>query len=385
MKRTIKIKNFFLYIFTFWYSTEIIFNSTLINKMGSSFDKLNNIITWIVFGLLMFQILFFQLYTRRELLIIAGVTLPIVVATVLSGQRTILSAWMFIVAAKNVELEKVIRRAQRIGMIMIPIIVTLCIFGLIENATLMRGDVRRSSLGFLHPNQLGLRVFQLIVCSCYVYRNALKKQNFLYIIFSIIFLIWIPNSKTAYIIMTIFLLMLFLYQYIKNKKPQHMGLYEKGIYYGCWILNIFSIMFSYIDVGKNPILTKVDDWMSSRLSFCHKVWSLYGVTLFGQRIYVTEDERKIAGIGSRLWLDNAYVSMLLRYGILTFAIFSAGYLCLIKLALAQKEHMLAIILFLYALYGVMENGLYMITHNIFLITFAALLFRKPIQSERQLE
>lgn len=164
-----------------------------------------------------------------------------------------------------------------------------------------------------------------------------------------------------------------------------MGLYEKGIYYGCWILNIFSIMFSYIDVGKNPILTKVDDWMSSRLSFCHKVWSLYGVTLFGQRIYVTEDERKIAGIGSRLWLDNAYVSMLLRYGILTFAIFSAGYLCLIKLALAQKEHMLAIILFLYALYGVMENGLYMITHNIFLITFAALLFRKPMQSERQLE
>ena len=47
----------------------------------------------------------------------------------------------------------------------------------------------------------------------------------------------------------------------------------------------------------------------------------------------------------------------------------------------QQEGMLAIILFLYALYGVMENGLYQITHNIFLIAFSNLLYGKSASEE----
>jgi hypothetical protein len=42
----------------------------------------------------------------------------------------------------------------------------------------------------------------------------------------------------------------------------------------------------------------------------------------------------------------------------------------------RKEYVLVIILFLYSLYGIMENGLYMVTQNIFLIAFSDLLFRK---------
>ena len=212
MNKTIRLKNFFLYIFTFWYGTEIIFNSTLINAQGIPFGRLNSITTWLVFGLLMLQIVLFQSYTRRELLIIVSITLPIAAATVLSGQRTILSAWMFVVAAKNADLDRVIQRAYKILLVLIPTIMILCIFGVIENKMLMRGNIPRSSLGFLHPNQLGLRVFQLIVCHCYVHKNALKKHNYFYILFAIFFLVRVPNSKTAYIITVFFLFMLLLYR-----------------------------------------------------------------------------------------------------------------------------------------------------------------------------
>lgn len=383
MKKVYGIRNFYIFVFIFWYGTEIIFNSTLINILGESFNKINNGINWFVFGLLMVQIVFFQSYTIKEIFIIVGITFPVIVATVLSGQKTIMSTWMFIVAAKNVNLDKVICVAYKILLITISSIIFMCLLGFIENKTLMRGDIERLSLGFSHPNQLGLRVFQLIVCYCYTQKNKLGKLNYVYIFLTILFLVKIPNSKTAYIVTAVLFLMLLMYEFMSGQKQKYMKLYENGILLGILFLNIFSIFFSYIDVNRNSVLLRIDRWMSSRFSLCHKVWLLYGVPFWGQKIYVTEDEIGLAGIKNRIWLDNAYVSTLLRYGVLIFLIFSISYLCLVRAVLLEKQYMLAIILFLYALYGIMENGLYMITHNIFLIAFASLLYKKPLENNEK--
>lgn len=382
MNKKIKFKNFFIYIFILWYSTEILFNSTLDSIMGISTDEISNIVTWLIFALLIFQIVFLQSYTKRELMIIILITVPVIIATVLSGQRQMMSVWMFVVAAKNVDVDKVIRTAYKILLVMLPAVVILCLLGVIENATMMRGSVQRFALGFSHPNQLGLSVFQLMACYCYINKDKLNKLNYIYFLLAVLFLVKIPNSKTAYIATTVLLLMLVLYKFIKNQKPEYMIAYEKGILIGAFCLNFFSIIFSYIDVNRNFILARVNSWMSSRFSVCHKVWLLYGVSFWGQRIYVTESERALVGIKNRLWLDNSYVSLLLRYGILIYLIFSIGYLCLVKSMLIKREYVLAIILFLYAIYGLMETGWYMITHNIFLITFSTLLYRKSLRDNR---
>lgn len=105
----------------------------------------------------------------------------------------------------------------------------------------------------------------------------------------------------------------------------------------------------------------------------------------GQKVYISESERKLVGIKTRLFLDNAYLGIFLRYGLLVFFIFFIGYLCLIKAMIIRKEYIVAIILFMYALYGVMESGLYMISHNIFLITFSSLLYKKMAWDNRQIK
>lgn len=378
---TIRPNNFFIYIFVLWYSTEILYNSTLKSIMGLSIDKISDTITWLVFSLLLTQILFLQKYSKREMLIITAITFPIVISTVLSGQRTIMSAWMFIVAAKNVEFKQIIHVAYKILLIMIPMIILLCLAGIIDNRILLRGSVRRYSLGFSHPNQLGLRIFQLVACYCYIYKEKLRKINYICIFLATVFLIRIPNSQAAYITMGMFLFMLLVYKYIIRKKSMYIALFKKCVLYGTFCLSLFSIIFSGIDINKYYVLARLDSWLSSRFSVCHKVWLLYGVSFWGQRIYVTEDERKLVGIKSPLWLDNAYVSLLLRYGILIFLIFCIGYLCLIKFVEMQQDDVLMIILFLYALYGTIETGLYMITHNIFLIAFSALIYGKSLQIE----
>lgn len=60
MNRKIRMKSLYMYIFIFWYSTEILFNSTLDNILGVSVDNISNLIAWMVFGLLMLQIILFS-------------------------------------------------------------------------------------------------------------------------------------------------------------------------------------------------------------------------------------------------------------------------------------------------------------------------------------
>ncbi|MCM1155766.1 MAG: hypothetical protein NC392_10470 [Roseburia sp.] len=369
-------KNFYMLIFIFWYSTEIIFNTTLDTIMGIPVNTLGNVINVLIFCALMVQIVVFQSYTKRELIIIIGITIPIVIATILSDSRPILSAWMFIVAAKNSDLDKIIHTAYKILLIMVPIVILLCLLGFIDDKILMRGSVERISLGFSHPNQLGLRIFQLMVCHCYVNKNKIGIANYLYIFFAIVFTISVPNSQTTYIALGILLFLLSFYRYFEKQKKIIMELYMKSLLIGACLFSFFSIIFSYINVNKYFILARINSWMSSRFSVCHRVWLIYGVSFWGQKIYVTEEERKLVGIKNALWLDNAYVSILLRYGVVVFLIFSIGYLCLIKNMILQKEYLLVIILFLYSVYGIMETGLYMITHNIFLIAFSYLLYNK---------
>ena len=381
MYKKIFSEKFYIFIFVLWYSTEIIFSTTLKTIMGISAGKISNAVSWLIFILLMLQIVLCQSYKKRELVIIIGVTLPLIVATVLSGDRTLLSTWMFIVAAKNNDLEKVIHIAYRILLIMIPMVILFRTLGVIGERTMLRGNYRRFSLGFAHPNQLGLRIFQLILCNCYVNRNKLSVLNYCYIIFAIIFTITVPNSQTAYISMIVFLIFLLIYKCIEKQKQIFIKLYTVALLIGAILLNVLSIIFSYIDVNRNTILSQLDKWMSGRFSWGHKVWQIYGTSFFGQKIYVYEEEVRLIGLISRLWLDNAYLSILLKYGIPIFLVFSSSYIFLVRRMIVQKNHILVIIFFLYALYGTMETGLYMVTHNIFLISFADLLYQKTNTKE----
>ena len=140
------LKNFlYLFIFIFWYSTTIMFTTNLRNVMGVPISTVNSIVDIIILLLLMIQIVFFQSYKKRELVIIIGITTPIIIAAALSRQYSLLSGWMFIVAARNVDFDRVIRVAYKILLIMIPAIVFLCFIGFIEERTMTRGDIQRFS------------------------------------------------------------------------------------------------------------------------------------------------------------------------------------------------------------------------------------------------
>lgn len=388
-KLNIRFHNLFIFTFILWYATEIVFNTTLKTIFGISIESLNSFVNLLIFALLMIQImLLLPSYGKKELLIIAVITMPVALAAFLSDHRSMLSAWMFVVASKNENMDRVIKTAFKILVITVPLVCISCLLGWIEDEEVFMRGIERSSLGFSHPNQLGLRIFQLLVCHCYINKEKKYTLDYIFIIAAIVFVYTVPNSQTACMCLGIFLLLLCIYKGIENRKQIILKIYMWILWAAALSMNVFSIILSYINVDEYPVLARINLWMSARFTSGHRVWEMYGVSFFGQRVYVTPEERALVGVTERLWLDNAYASILLRYGILVFVLFSIAYLWLMRYTASREMYILTIILFMYALYGVMENGLFTLAHNIFLIAFGDLLYKKgekPLCGSRGLE
>lgn len=369
-------KSFYIFIFIIWYSTEILFSTTIQSLWGMPIDKANDFVGKVIFLLVLLQIILGQTYKKKEIVLIILITIPIIISTQLSGYNTILSAWMFIVAAKGIKLDKVIKATYIVQIIMISIVFFLCILGMIPDCIMMRNGVIRHSMGFNHPNMLGLRLFQMTVCHCYLRRKKYNLGDYLLILIIDILVYFVPNSQSTFLcILFLFFLVLF-YEKNRNIRNGTLECIGKFLVRGAALINLISIIFSFIDIASIPLLQQVDKWMSIRFSSCHRVLKIYGITLFGHRIYVSEGERNSVGIQYSLWLDNAYMGLLLRFGIIIFLIFSISYLYLMYYLNNKKRYMEVIILFVFSLYGVMENGLYNISHNLFLIEFSYILYLK---------
>ena len=100
--RKINSQTLFYFCFALWYGTEIIFKSTL------SLPNIENYITYFVSFLLFIQIVFFQTYEPEELFKIVPMSIIIVIITINSSEFFILSAWLFVIAFKDADLDRAV-------------------------------------------------------------------------------------------------------------------------------------------------------------------------------------------------------------------------------------------------------------------------------------
>lgn len=369
-------EEFFYLIFSIWSIGEIVFNTTADTIFGVDVRLINESMNWIVFCMLMIQIIFFQKYELKSGMIIVLVTVFFVIAVVLSKSLFILSTWMFIVASMHIDFEQIIRIEKRVLSIGISVVVLLRFAGVLEDFVMSRAGANRYSLGFVHPNQLGLRVFQLVLCIVYLDRNRINIKDYIIVAASSFFCFKIPNSQTATICLILLFFLMSVYRLFELKEWEKKTLFGSALVAGAALTNVLSITFSLIDVKKNRLLSWIDLALSIRFSAGHKVYELYGISILGNRIYVTDRERELVGIGYNLWLDNSYLYLLLRYGVISYGIYSMLYLIGMRYYKDAEEYFMVIIFFLYSVYGIMETGLFMIQHNVFLLALGAVVFLK---------
>ena len=234
------------------------------------------------------------------------------------------------------------------------IIITSHFMGIISTTLIERDGSIRDSLGFFHPNTLGITLLFLSIEYVFLRWNTWRARNYLFPICCFLISHFVANSRGA----TVGLLLLLAFSFVKKLvSPRSFSIF--GFLIVCFLIVLlpaFSIWMMTKYDASNSLFSALDRLSSLRFSFGNAIYKAYGLNLLGQNIptIVTwEDFQAINGYGI-VELDNMYMSLALRNGLLYFISFLSVYFFTSWLAFKQKDTRVLVIMVVLLVFGMFE-------------------------------
>ena len=334
-----------------------------------------------------------QTYTLRsifKIIVTAGI---VFLSSYLSGYQTLLIWLLYILAAQNIDLRKTAKEVMIITLVLFLLVVLLAELGFIESTTQSVSSSSRSYLwssgntillwGFEHHNYIGRCAFTFI--TCYIFLRFDKFKWFDLIPCVIVFYICYFVSKTrtaALLILAATLLVLFfkLLKFFGEKTNKNIVAFTV---YFIMILSIaFSIFMCLTYNSGSAFYEFFDDLLTTRFSSANSIFSNYGFSILGQDVtLVSTIEAKEQGI-TAIVLDNAYMHLLIRFGLLLSALVIGGYFYSAKIALREKNYGILIIIAIIFVCGIAETWFLSLSSNPFLLLVSTGLYNQDLKLEK---
>ena len=333
----------------------------------------------IVAIIILISLIIMNKYTKKQILIMIILSSIALTISYKMKSNTLLKNLLIIFACKDIDFYKFIKVDFFIRFILYVSVILLNQKGLIESYDIYRitekGIIERKSLGFSHPNYLGITTF--ILCCEWLYIRKFK-VNLLTIIPLALgwFVIYdIANSRSAALV---FILLLAIYFALMQWKVISTNkIFSKIITYFPIICFVLSMIEYMIYLKEPEILNKMDENVYLRAYFISEYINKYDWNLFGTKISGDEE----------MPLDNAYFYIIIHCGILAEFIFVYYFYKLLnkiyKNILAKDDkllYQLVTILISFLILGLSESAWISVAMNPFLIAFSKLLINKDLKN-----
>lgn len=223
--------------------------------------------------------------------------------------------------------------------------------------------ISRYSLGFSHPNVMGMIVFELIVLYICSFKNGKRLSNANYILFFLLSLVVfiICGSRTAFFATIILLILLKLTDIgiLTSEFQSRASVFI--ITFGC-LFSIFGVKWLYENC--HNIFVFFDRILQTRLNYIYLYQRKFGVTFLGNYFADYRDFWAPGGHAtSSLTLDSGYGTLVIKYGIAISCFFILVYWLYIKRDREMSNYFGCVLLVL-TIYSFSENVLIFITKNI---------------------
>lgn len=203
------------------------------------------------------------------------------------------------------------------------VVILLCAIGVLPDVitarnSLITSDYSRHSLGFYHSNVLPLLVLYMEVYYVILKKDKLKlKVIFAFLLFSIL-LNLICNSRNAFIL-SCMLFLLVLFEKYKKKKKILMGVMYKISTYSVPVIAGFSYAMMFL-LLRGGIWNTIDTFFSGRFRlaiFKMRRIGLHLINIMSNEAFASDNITYVNGtMLHTVQLDNGYLYIFLRYGIL---------------------------------------------------------------------
>lgn len=299
-----------------------------------------------------------------------------VIARIYSGYRVLGDIILLMIALKGVSREKILRVFFITVSILLMITVVAAQNGLIENLVYYTAEGKeRNSFGVCYPTDFAAYVFWLGLTWVSLKNEKIKFFEIIGIALAGVGLLKWCSARTSALCLfgTAFgTFILRMRMEIPKKKS------DKNNFFSKWLCGLpplvilgsasFSVLLSYFFRWENLWMSKLNDILNMRLAFGRTAFDTYNVKWFGQYIAMLGNGgSSLPDLrGKYFFLDSAWLSMLLCYGIVIFTCMLLMYLFGSYKAMKKKQYFSVLAFMIIAVNAIMEHHLMEICYNPFL-------------------
>ncbi len=260
------------------------------------------------------------------------------VAMKASGGATLLKLVLFCTITQDVEMKDVLDAYMWSLIIPLIFIASLSLIGVIDLYYI--GGKNAIKFGMQNPNTVPVIVMAILVAFNLQNEWYLSKKTIVIELSISILLYLLCRARTAGIILVGYLVSIAVF---KNVKSIHKIF--KPIQYLFLIGAVISILIAILFGSRTMLWIQINSILSGRPLAWNLYLTKYGIDFWGQPI-----DLLIAA------LDNAYLRLLIQYGVLTFLVYFYMFLRISKHAFIYKKTVLLLSIVAYEVYFLMEFG-----------------------------
>lgn len=320
----------------------------------SYFSKIVNIIEVIIYVILV-AIIIKKKYLPRELALVAILGVILLYSYLESGMAAYFRGLLLIVAAKDEDFKDILSTCFYAMVLSFGVTFILYVIGLAPDMT---GEYAKQGmgLGYGHPNQGGQVLTSIFILWYIISYYDTQKKKFCISILMGFFVYFITKSKTAFAIIIMLPVLVFIMEYIIGKYKNN-----KLLKILCGGVQFILLAFTYISAHlylTNKIVQDIDLFLTNRIFLNWYAFTNNTISLLGQEITlnVTGVYNPVRGVGNiTTTIDNAYAFSLLIMGLIPTFIVSIAFIFVIKKCWENGESILIAAAIVIALYGLTET------------------------------
>ena len=285
---------------------------------------------------------------------------------------------IFIYSARNMEVNKILRISYIVSLVMLVFIILSSYLGIIQNYIYYSALRERQYLGFryaLYPSSI---LCNIIFLKIYLEKENISWLSLICLLVGNYILFQYTDSRLTFMLGTA--LIIFSAIMKKSQKFREIVLNRTFI----WSFLVLALLSIYATLNYDYL----SDWQSDlnealggRLSLGNSTLKFYGYGLFGKMLSLSGnglDENGMLNTSTYDYVDNLYVLLLLRAGIIFLFIFLVSITIIMKKIYIQKDSYLYIIFILLAFHGIIDDLIMLPQYNSFWFVVAALFMGRRI-------
>lgn len=304
-----------------------------------------------------------------------------VVVSIVSGYPPLIAWVLLVICSTGVEHRHIVLVYLKCFLLLCTVIPIMALIGMIPNTVMdtVGNTGIRTAYGFTHPNAFSACVLVLIMCWTFLNWHRVRIIHMLAIDLIACVLLLLTDSLASFICI-ISMATLAMLERLLDKRGK-----MKIWYYVTFALLILCPVISYYLMVNfsmsDPTMLAVDLFTTGRVRTSNAFFKTYGWNLLGQNLLFDFQIRsKLLFV-----LDNSYVYILLRFGLLVTALYCIGIARELVLAVKNKDNFLIICILTFIIYGCFENYFFKTQFNFTLLFIASSCFRQKDNENRLLQ